>query len=210
MRSGRLSSSLVLGLALLSAGIVPAKADVHPNTAPGFPGDHTFSVGDFDNVNLFNGSLTLTIPIGTSYPVNGGFSYNLKLVYNGNPWLFQKVTYQVPPDFHEVSRTAAFPNSCSNAGLGWRVSLGLFDPPCQVPDANEQLPGPIYQDENGTDHVFYATLHAGDPEDVPSPACRTCSTRATGAICASRSKPTAPVTSSFRMAPCAGSTRPSG
>ncbi len=36
-----------------------------------------------------------------------------------------------------------------------------------MPDANEQLPGPIYQDENGTDHVFYPTLHAGDPEDAP-------------------------------------------
>ena len=110
--------------------------------------------------------MTLTLPIGISYPVNGGFSYNLKLVYNGNPWLFQQVTYLVPPDFHEVKRTAAFPNSCSNAGLGWRVSLGLFDPPCQVPDANEALPGPIYQDENGTDHVFYPTLHAGDAEDA--------------------------------------------
>ena len=36
-----------------------------------------------------------------------------------------------------------------------------------MPDANDQLPGPIYQDENGTDHVFYATLHPGDPEDAP-------------------------------------------
>jgi RHS repeat-associated protein len=157
---------LLLG-SVLALAALPAGADVHPNTAPGFPGDHTFSVGDFDSVNLFNGSLTLTLPIGTSYPVNGGFSYNLKLVYNANPWLFQRVTYQVPPDFHEVSRTAAFPNSCSNAGLGWRVSLGLFDPPCQVPDTNDQLPGPIYQDENGTDHLFYATLHGGDPEDAP-------------------------------------------
>ncbi len=107
---------LVASVLLLAA--LPARADVHPNTAPGFPGDHTFSVGDFDNVNLFNGSLTLTIPIGTSYPVNGGFSYNLKLVYNGNPWLFQKVTYQVPPDFHEVFAYGRLPQFLLERGPG--------------------------------------------------------------------------------------------
>jgi hypothetical protein len=69
----------------------PLAADVHPNTAPGFPADQSFHVGDVDSVNLFNGGLTITLPIGISYPVNGGFSYGLKLVYNSNPWLFETV-----------------------------------------------------------------------------------------------------------------------
>ncbi len=155
---------LLLPLLLLLAS--PLLADVHPNTASGFPVEQSFHVGDFDSVNLFNGALTLSIPIGTSYPVNGGFSYSLKLTYNSNPWLFKTVKYAVPPDFHDVSRTQAYPNPCSNAGLGWRVSFGRMDPPCQVPDANDTFPvGPIYQDENGTDHIFYPTLHDGDADD---------------------------------------------
>jgi hypothetical protein len=140
----------------------PAHADVHPNTAPGFPADQSFHVGDIDNVNLFNGALTLTIPLGGSYPVNGGFSYGLKLVYNANPWEFITTTI-VFPGGTEASQRLAFPNGCSNAGLGFRVSLGRLDPPCQGEEMHEAL----YQDENGTDHILYPTLHDGDPEDAP-------------------------------------------
>jgi RHS repeat-associated protein len=158
-RLGAVSSLLLLALA------APSWADVHPNTAGGFPVDQSFHVGDIDNVNLFNGALTVTIPIGPSYPVNGGFSYSLKLVASSNPWIFQ--TVHTPINGVDTTFIQANPNPCSNAGLGWRVSLGRLNPPCQVPDANNVLPGPVYQDEMGTDHVFYPTLHAGDPEDAP-------------------------------------------
>jgi RHS repeat-associated protein len=157
----------LLRLLLLLALAVPALADVHPNTAGGFPVEQSFHVGDFDSVNLFNGALTLSLPIGSPYPVNGGFSYALKLTYNSTPWLFKTVIYNIPPDFHELSRTQGYPNPCSNAGLGWRLSFGRMDPPCQVPDVNGNPPlGPLYQDENGTDHIFYPTLHGGDADDA--------------------------------------------
>src|SRR5258707_12089350 len=86
-----MSSRFRLGWVLLLVFAAPGLADVHPNTAGGFPVDQSFHVGDIDNVNLFNGSLTVTIPIGSSYPVNRGFSYSLKLVANSNPWYFQTV-----------------------------------------------------------------------------------------------------------------------
>jgi len=153
----------LLSLILLA---LPVRADVHPNTAPGFPVEQAFHEGDVDSVNMFNGGLTLTLPIGGAYPVNAGFSYTLKLIYNSNPWLFKTIHYQVPPDFHEVNRLQAIPTSCSNAGLGWRVSLGRMNPPCQLPDVNDTFStNPIYQDENGTDHIFYNVLHYGDAED---------------------------------------------
>ncbi len=151
----------LVSLLLLCA---PALADIHPNNAPGFPVEQSFHVGDIDNVNLFNGSLTLTIPLGGSYPVGGGFSYSLKLVYNGNPWSFVSLPLLDPWGNQIGTRTAAEPGECSNAGLGWRVSLGRMDPPCQTSESAE--PPPVYQDENGTDHIFYPTLHYGDPEDV--------------------------------------------
>ncbi|HEV7505183.1 MAG TPA: RHS repeat-associated core domain-containing protein [Thermoanaerobaculia bacterium] len=159
-----MSCRVSLALVLLTALAAPGLADVHPNTAGGFPVDQSFHVGDIDNVNLFNGALTVTIPIGPSYPVNGGFSYSLKLVANSSPWIFQTVHYLIGNE--DQARLQANPNPCSNAGLGWRVSLGRLNPPCQVPDANDTLLGPIYQDEMGTDHVFYPTLHWGDPEDA--------------------------------------------
>lgn len=155
--------SFVLLLALCA---VPLAAAVHPNTAPGFPGDQPFHAGNVDSVSLFNGSLNLTIPIGGSYPVNGGFAYNLKLVFNSHPWIFKTVQHEVAPG-QFVSRVQAYPNPCSNAGIGWRVSFGRFAPPCQVSDQDNPAPPHVYQDENGTDHLFYGTLHAGDPEDAP-------------------------------------------
>ncbi|MFY9824615.1 MAG: RHS repeat-associated core domain-containing protein [Thermoanaerobaculia bacterium] len=161
-----MTSCLRRCLVLLLAAAAPVWADVHPNTAGGFPVDQSFHVGDIDNVNPFNGALTVTIPLGPSYPVNGGFSYSLKLVANSSPWIFQTVHSPNPKTGQDTTYIQANPNPCSNAGLGWRVSLGRFNPPCQVPDSNNVLPGPVYQDEMGTDHVFYPTLHAGDPEDA--------------------------------------------
>src|SRR6185369_1068138 len=155
------------GLLALTAGSLlgsAAVADIHPNTAPGFAPGQSFSVGTIDNVNLFNGALTLNVPIGMSYPVNGGFSYSLKLIYNSSPWIFDTIIYQEP---HDVTRLRARPTTCSNAGLGWRVSLGRFNPDCQTPDSDgSPLPLHTYQDESGADHVFYNTLHQGDTEDT--------------------------------------------
>jgi RHS repeat-associated protein len=164
--SGRKLLLPLLLIAVLPLALpLPGAAQIHPNTAAGFPVEQSFHVGDVDSVNLFNGALTLTIPIGGSYPVNGGFSYNLKLVYNSSSWQFKTVEYTFPGN-PTLFRTQAYPSPCSNAGLGWRVSFGRFNPSCLSVDP---LPpgGLDYQDENGTDHVFYPTLHAGDAEDAP-------------------------------------------
>ena len=89
--------------AALGLGVVGGlRADVHPNTAGGFPVQQAFSSGEVYNVNLFNGSLVLTIPIGMSYPVASGFSYRLSLVYNHNPWEF--VTNTVVDEIHDVGK----------------------------------------------------------------------------------------------------------
>jgi hypothetical protein len=155
-----------LGLALLLGAAATLRADVHPNTAGGRPGEGSFGSSEVDSVNPFNGALNLTLPIGLPYPVNAGFSYQLKLVYNSNPWLYQTVTHSVPPA-QELTKILALPSPCSNAGLGWRISFGSLDPACQVTDQGGAPPRTVYQDEEGADHVFYPTLHEGDPEDAP-------------------------------------------
>lgn len=58
----------------------------HLNQARGFQPNGVYSTNDIDNINLMNGNLTLTIPIGNTYQTSGGFSYSLHLVYNSNLW----------------------------------------------------------------------------------------------------------------------------
>lgn len=155
-----MSRQKILASLALFALATAARADVHPNIQGGFPVDQVFQAGEIDNVNLFNGALTLTIPLGPTYPVGGGLQYGMKLVYNSNPWRYDTVI------LNGDSYSQAIPSECSNAGLGWRVSLGRLDPPCQMPDVNG-VQNLVYQDETGTDHIWYETLHAGDPEDAP-------------------------------------------
>jgi RHS repeat-associated protein len=156
------NAALLLALALLAS---PLAADVHPNTAGGFPTDKAFTVGDLDNVNLFNGALTLTLPIGQSYPVNA-FSYRIQLVYNSNPWMSEQINQLDESRGGYFDFTASKPNPCSNAGLGWRLSFGRIDPVCQIPDSGQPYK-PVYQDETGTDHVFYPTLHPPPAQGGP-------------------------------------------
>jgi hypothetical protein len=151
------SFALLSAFAVLASALPPLAADVHPNTQSGFPVDQAFQVGDVDSVNLFNGTLVLTVPVGPTYPVGGGMSYSLKLTYNSNPWYFQEIV------FDTGSVTQAIPNPCSNAGLGWRLSLGSVNPPCAPNgDFSANL---VYDDASGAQHILYPTFHAGEADD---------------------------------------------
>ncbi|MFL6194034.1 MAG: RHS repeat-associated core domain-containing protein [Thermoanaerobaculia bacterium] len=141
-------ATLLLLTLLLLAGL-PARAQQHPNTARGLGASGTFSSGDVDNVNLFNGNLVIRIPLGQSYPVSGSLSYQLTLVYNNNVWDYQQVD----------TLTQALPNRTSNAGLGWTVSLGRFNPPSSTEvDTTRNA----YLSPDGSLHTFYPTLHEGE------------------------------------------------
>jgi RHS repeat-associated protein len=157
-RAGLLSV-LVLLLPLVAA------ADTHPNTDRGFSPERSFMVGDVDNVNLFNGNLVLTIPLGSSYPVGGGLSFGLTLVYNSNLWDFQAEDDIVTG----TTYNHALPQQTANAGLGWTVSLGRLSPPFSPPINDSEFW--VYAASDGSEHTFYPTLHAGDadePGDTPT------------------------------------------
>ncbi len=164
MRRARLvtarAAALGLGLWLALGGALPLAADPHPNIAGGFSPEKSFAIGDVDHVNLFNGNVVVTIPLGGNYPVAGGLSYDLTLVHNGNPWFFEQRTDTTTGQTY----TQAEPTPCSNAGLGWRVSFGEIDPPCSSTD----IGNPIYEDASGADHLFYPALHAGEAVDGSS------------------------------------------
>ncbi|MEM7583635.1 MAG: hypothetical protein AAF560_09675 [Acidobacteriota bacterium] len=94
-----------------------------PSEQRGFNADTAYQLGDIDHINLFNGALTLTVPLGPSYPVGPNFAFQLTLVYTSNGWDHEDATcnfngmtqhYQVP-----------IPEPNANAGFGWRVLPGL-------------------------------------------------------------------------------------
>ncbi|HEV7485643.1 MAG TPA: hypothetical protein VGQ65_08170 [Thermoanaerobaculia bacterium] len=125
-------------------------AQQHPNVARGFDIGRSYQMNGIDNVNLFNGSLTVTIPIGQRYHVNGNLQYGLTLVYNSNVW-------DTIQDVGSGNNIATYPNRRSNAGIGWLVSLGRLFPKNQAPlletgDWN-------YESPDGALHQF---LRSGD------------------------------------------------
>jgi hypothetical protein len=117
MRPSPFGSAVLIAGWLTVPTLAPAFAQEHPNVARGFNPSATFAAGDVDNINLFNGNLVLTIPLGQRYPVNAGLSYGLTLVYNSQAWEHQ--------DYNGLVQ--AIPNRTSNAGLGWMVSLGRIE-----------------------------------------------------------------------------------
>jgi FG-GAP-like repeat/RHS Repeat len=138
-------SVLAVCAALIVAHAV--RAD-HPNTARGFQFAKPYQMHGLDNINLFNGNLTVTLPIGQRYRVNGNLSYGLTLIYSGNVW----DTVELDPTAGGQTRT--YPSRRSNAGIGWYLTLGrLF--PGNVPPVQETMGGEWqYETPDGALHAF--------------------------------------------------------
>ena len=77
----RLSAAALAALWLV---LWPAALDAqqHPNLERGFAHEKLYQFGGIDNVNVLNGNVALTIPIGMAYPAGGNLTYALTLTYN--------------------------------------------------------------------------------------------------------------------------------
>ncbi|HYH07965.1 MAG TPA: hypothetical protein VEK11_12980 [Thermoanaerobaculia bacterium] len=151
----------VLCALMLLGASKAATGDQQPNLARGFQADKTFSVHDLDNVNLFNGNLNVTIPVGEAYQVSSNLSYSFRLAYGGNVWDYEYMTQDIhTPPSEPVTHTIrwSYPGALTNVGLGWMMTLG-----------NMVSAGPLstttdlstYQSPDGSEHRFEPTLHDG-------------------------------------------------
>lgn len=169
--------ALILGALILCGLQAPLRAHgVDSSTERGFVAGKAYDLGRLDSVNLFSGNLTLTVPVGPSYPVGPSFSYQLNLVYNSQLWdYFNHVdclVYVSTPTWFGLAAedenclTVGRPDWLANAGLGWRLTLGRILEPSDFLPNPEDPDGPLqdgevlrYEGPDGAVHNFYSELH---------------------------------------------------
>ncbi len=153
-----------VSLALTLASPPPARAQDFPTIERGFKPERVFQSGEIDNINLFNGGLTLALPLGQAYGIGLGseLTYRLSLHYNSPLWEYSSEA--APPEYYPVETwTWAEPARGFNAGFGWRLSLGEFwDNSRTGPDRGC---GDCYVGPDGARHKFYPTLHEDVADD---------------------------------------------
>jgi YD repeat-containing protein len=169
---------LLAGILLIASSAV-LQAQDHPMEAPGFVPNKIFDLHELDSINTFNGNLTVRIPIGPTFHVNGNLSYGLALHYNSHAWRFwadpsrgqfdPSCSIQMQnPAWGNCVWTHAVPQNRPNAAFGWTISLGrLYGPGDSRNRINDGAAGwgsgLTYEDPDGATHTFPYGLHsAGD------------------------------------------------
>jgi RHS repeat-associated protein len=146
-------------LALLLFVAVSAFAQKPAPIELGFKPGRVYDFGGIDSVNAFNGNVIVNIPLGLQYPVTSSFSYGFKLTYNSKVWDYRQVD-----DYFNFSGSFmwANPNRRSNAGVGWRLSLGRLLPPSDpMSDYVEGSGGWVYEGPSGDEHAFSNLIQDG-------------------------------------------------
>jgi hypothetical protein len=136
---------------------------MHPNLERGGSIGKSYQIGDIDSVNLFNGALSIAIPLGQTYSAGGDLSYSFVLRYNSNFWDHNLVTFTndcfLP--YGEITVTQATPHlldSGLNAGLGWTLDFGtLIYTGFGTTDDRWTYVAP-----DGSTHPFSTTMHEGE------------------------------------------------
>src|SRR5262245_39172443 len=116
------SLTLLMTLALLSMpGFLFAQngPDNDANVAPGLT-NSTFSSGQIDSINMYNGSLTIPLPIGPSYPIGPNLRMQLRLTYNS------RVTEYGAPDTQSDLFFYRPLAGNPSLGIGWELTMGAF------------------------------------------------------------------------------------
>ena len=154
----------LLGAVAAAALALPVAAVQHPNLERGFDPNKAFELGQIDQVNLFNGNLSVTIPLGQAIQGDGKLSYGFNLVYNSKAWDWEVAGMASGDDPINSARA----DRRSNAGFGWRLTLGELYQPNAAP-LNDSLTW-VYVGPDGAEHEFFTGLYGGQPCTSNSPA----------------------------------------
>ncbi len=169
--------NLILLLALIA---LPAHGQIndHPSRRQGLGLNTGYEPLGLDTINLYNGNLSLAIPLGHSYPIGPNLSFQVMLYYNSNVWNYVEETngsvesqtfvwdctnaplFQLCPDLtgHDTH----------NAGAGWRLSLSEVWGPDHLP-WNADPDHHVLVEADGTRRFFYTSLHPNEPFECLDP-----------------------------------------
>ncbi|HEY2093783.1 MAG TPA: hypothetical protein VGJ81_18075 [Thermoanaerobaculia bacterium] len=163
-------------IAILFAAVTfPLLGQQAPSVARGFDPDKVFAAGPIDSVNIFNGNVLTTIPLGETYVVSPSLSYTFRAIHNGKTWDSDtSPQFPVPTDcgvdcegsgYQMEQELVAVPDLGANAGFGWRISFGGFISGADPRSNSEET---LFEGLDGATHATYGSLHVGDPTDGPS------------------------------------------
>lgn len=151
-----------IGALLLVLGRALAWAQEGPNSERGVRPGLAYRVDGIDQINLFNGTVTMNVPIGPTYPVGGTLSYALMASYATNSWgrAVNVVDDTTPGKITEYNYM--YPAKYTNAGFGWVVTLGQIIENVANPGSDPRT----YLAPDGSQHKFELKLHTKDPNEV--------------------------------------------
>lgn len=151
------------GAVFLLHSLIAGAQSLDPNNKRGFEPGKTYNFSGLDSVSTFSGNLNIGIPIGQSYEIRPGFSYQFMLSYNSRVWDFTKNIVAAGAESPFGADRLSAPERYSNAGLGWLFSLGrVLAPGTGTTIANRYT----YISSDGAHHEFFESIRgSGQGED---------------------------------------------
>jgi RHS repeat-associated protein len=116
--------------------------DDDPDSAPGYV-NNVFHSSSVDSINLYNGQLTLPIPVGSSYPIGPNLKFQALLSYNSQVREYGNPGFQSSDWYNPLLGNPAL-------GMGWNFQLGKLGG-CGVPGAI------CFFGPDGSNVVFWTT-----------------------------------------------------
>lgn len=115
-RLSRVYFALAVSFTILISVWSASWAD-NENETVGFKPNHIFASGAFgENIDVLNGGLNLSVPIGFQYPVSANLSYQVHLNYSSRTW--DTVSY--------AFLGQVYPGRRGPAGFGFSMNFGRF------------------------------------------------------------------------------------
>ena len=138
------------GLSLFTVGVLLAGAaspqngpDTDPDGARGYV-DNVFHHSEVDSINVYNGSLTIPVAVGPSYPVGPKLKFQAMLTYTSTVW-----EYGNPGPVNQDPNGLWMPITADPAlGIGWTFTAGAIKP-CGIAQTSDCYVGP-----DGAEHEF--------------------------------------------------------
>jgi RHS repeat protein len=158
-RTARAAARLALILCCLTLPLRSLWAQ-NENETVGFQSNHMFESGHFgEDIDVLNGGLNLTVPIGPKYQVNDRLSYQLVLHYSSKVWETSDYSGSYGDSIKLIHE--------GPMGLGFTLSFGrLLQDVHSTPTGYERIWKWVTADGNQHD-VWYSKLPANAPAEYP-------------------------------------------